>query len=293
MKCPKCGYLGFERVERCRNCGYDFSLASVVTLPELPIRSQADDREDIEDLSLIDAAADATVREAVPELRPVSTVAGLPFRADELPLISKPSAPRAPLAVRRATPEVPRVRTESPRAPLLDLSLALDDSDTLQPTSLTPGERARTEEWTEPSDDVEVASVGARIFAAGLDIGLLAVVDVAVIYLTIAICGLALGEAYVLPKAPLAAFLALQNGGYFVAFTAGGQTIGKMAAGIRVVPARSPYTAVGLESALLRTLVWVVLVAPAGLGLVTALFNRDRCGLHDRAAGTRVIRVSL
>ena len=24
MKCPKCGYLGFERVDRCRNCGYEF-----------------------------------------------------------------------------------------------------------------------------------------------------------------------------------------------------------------------------------------------------------------------------
>ena len=28
MKCPKCGYLGFEHVERCRNCGYDFSLTA-------------------------------------------------------------------------------------------------------------------------------------------------------------------------------------------------------------------------------------------------------------------------
>ena len=27
MKCPKCGYLGFEHVDRCRNCGYDFALA--------------------------------------------------------------------------------------------------------------------------------------------------------------------------------------------------------------------------------------------------------------------------
>ena len=26
MKCPKCGYLGYQDVERCRNCGYDFSL---------------------------------------------------------------------------------------------------------------------------------------------------------------------------------------------------------------------------------------------------------------------------
>ena len=39
MKCPKCGYLGFERVDRCRNCGYDFSLTSTVTVPDLTLRS--------------------------------------------------------------------------------------------------------------------------------------------------------------------------------------------------------------------------------------------------------------
>ena len=39
MKCPKCGYLGFEPVDRCRNCGYDFSLAPAPQLPELPIRA--------------------------------------------------------------------------------------------------------------------------------------------------------------------------------------------------------------------------------------------------------------
>ena len=42
----------------------------------------------------------------------------------------------------------------------------------------------------------------------------------------------------ILPKGPLIAFLLVQNGGYLVAFTAGGQTLGKMAAGIRVVPRR-------------------------------------------------------
>lgn len=26
MKCPKCAYLGFETGDRCKNCGYDFSL---------------------------------------------------------------------------------------------------------------------------------------------------------------------------------------------------------------------------------------------------------------------------
>ena len=42
----------------------------------------------------------------------------------------------------------------------------------------------------------------------------------------------------------------------------------------------------------LRTLVWVVLAVPAGLGLLTALFSSDHRGLHDRCAGTRVVRAS-
>ena len=40
MKCPKCGYLGFETTDQCRNCGYDFSLAVRSDTPtELPLRS--------------------------------------------------------------------------------------------------------------------------------------------------------------------------------------------------------------------------------------------------------------
>jgi uncharacterized RDD family membrane protein YckC len=37
MKCPKCGYLGFETTDRCRNCQYDFSLAPFSTEPELTL----------------------------------------------------------------------------------------------------------------------------------------------------------------------------------------------------------------------------------------------------------------
>jgi hypothetical protein len=44
--------------------------------------------------------------------------------------------------------------------------------------------------------------------------------------------------------------------------------------------------------ACLRTLLWVLLAMPAGLGFVTTLFRRDRRGLHDRFAGTRVVRAS-
>ena len=31
MKCPKCSYLGFDSGDRCKNCGYDFSLIAVGT----------------------------------------------------------------------------------------------------------------------------------------------------------------------------------------------------------------------------------------------------------------------
>src|SRR6185436_10933444 len=40
MKCPKCDYLGFETGDRCKNCGYDFSLTTDSTPADrdLPLR---------------------------------------------------------------------------------------------------------------------------------------------------------------------------------------------------------------------------------------------------------------
>src|SRR5439155_1634230 len=46
---------------------------------------------------------------------------------DDEPLITKPSPPRPPLAVRRATPEVPRLRVDQPRMQLFDLTLDAND----------------------------------------------------------------------------------------------------------------------------------------------------------------------
>ena len=40
---------------------------------------------------------------------------------------------------------------------------------------------------------------------------------------------------------------------------------------------------------LLRALVLLLCVLPAGVGLAPALFGREHRGLHDRAAGTRVV----
>jgi len=312
MKCPKCGYLGFERVERCRNCGYDFSLTSTVTIPDLTLRSADRELTPLDDLSLVDAATAAppaiAMADASPDLDRVlgdSRVAARPVSqesraesmlieaADDEPLIKHASAPRAPLAVRRATPEVPRLRNEQPRAQALEL--ALDGESDAPSGVLTPGQRAGRMSWPparseQPEDFGENATVIARVLAVAIDLLLLAAIDAIVIYFTMQICGLTLEDVGILPKGPLLAFLLVQNGGYLVAFTAGGQTLGKMAAGIRVVPTESP--SLDLGHAFLRELMWFLLAVPAGLGFVTALFRRDHRGLHDRFAGTRVVRAT-
>jgi len=333
MKCPKCGYLGFEHVERCRNCGYDFSLTSKAATPDLAIRGDAVTPDPLNDLSLLDRASagqaatkseldvdlDSIFRgqiepveaptmpsQAPPvPLAPVSRAAsrrelplfGPPIPDDE-PLITKASPPRSPLAVRRATQEAPRLRIEHAAAPSLDLGLDLS-----LPAAVPPA-RAKDHPWRDRSASISAGSyetaadasasdagVGARLLAVLIDLMILAVVDAAVVYFTMQICGIQVEDLDILPKGPLLTFLLVQNGGYLVAFTAGGQTLGKMAVGIRVVPA-DDQPSIDLGRAFLRTLVWVLLAVPAGLGFLTALFSPDHRGLHDRFAGTRVVRAS-
>jgi uncharacterized RDD family membrane protein YckC len=307
MKCPKCGYLGFERVERCRNCGYDFSLTSPITVPDVAIRRDTRTINPIDDLSLMDDATEPTpdvpmsdigvdldrvfgVSDASEVRRAAAPRGELPLFGPPIPdgeaLITKASPPRSPLSVRRATPEVPRLRAEQSRAQSLDLALDLYGSAPMAAT-MPSGRRADAEPWEEPR--AENAGVGARLVAVIIDLLILAVTDVAVIYFTMQILDLSVADLGILPKGPLLAFLLVQNGGYLVAFTAGGQTLGKMVAGIRVVPAGSD-ASLDLGRAFLRTLMWLLLAVPVGLGFLTALFSRDHRGLHDRFAGTRVVR---
>jgi uncharacterized RDD family membrane protein YckC len=307
MKCPKCGYLGFEHVERCRNCGYDFSLSSSAGIPELPIRPDARTPNPLDDLSLVDAALPPQpepMSDAAPDLevvlsrppRPAATPPSgeLPlFRTrlgdDDAPLITRPSPPRPPLAVRRATPEIARIRSEQPRVQTLDLALdAQENGAILSPVALDASASKRA--WS-PSQHrhAEDAGVAARFVAVAIDLLILAAIDAVVIYFTMQICGVTVDDLGILPKGPLLAFLLVQNGGYLVAFTAGGQTLGKMAAGIRVVSSDDDGS-LDVGRALLRTVVWLVLAVPAGLGFLTAVLSRDHRGLHDRFAGTRVVR---
>jgi uncharacterized RDD family membrane protein YckC len=303
MKCPKCGYLGFERVERCRNCGYDFSLNQAPDLPELRIRSDTAPLGPLDDLSLVDVPleeADAAAHVGADLDRvfgddPRSTRSGPsllplfpPLVPDDEPLITRASPPRPPLAVRRSTPEASRLRESLPRTQSLDLSPA---SDPPAGAGRSPGFHSRPHSSDAPiaaPSAGEDAAVSARLVAVAIDLIILALIDVAVVYFTMQICGVGFDELDILPKWPLCAFLFAQNVGYLVAFTAGGQTLGKMAVGIKVVPDRSA-SSIDLGRALVREAIWLLLAAPAGLGFLT-IFGRGHRGLHDRFAGTRVVR---
>jgi uncharacterized RDD family membrane protein YckC len=300
MKCPKCGYLGFESGDRCRNCGYDFLLAPPAGIePDLTLRS-AEEHSPLSNLDLAESGAQRPTA-SMPNARERDG-AGLasdsePSHASDLPLfgshvldgeplITKPSPPRAPLAVRRTTPVPRRSGVKPARAQTADLSLNLEPGP-VTPPSLPPRDEGAQPAVT-PGEVLESASLAARVVAAAIDLLVLAAVDFAVVYFTIQVCGLRLLDVLTLPKIPLAAFLLVQNGGYLVAFTASGQTLGKMAAGIRVVSTDSD--TVGIGAAFRRTAMWLILAAPAGIGLLSVLLGSDHRGIHDRLARTRVVR---
>src|SRR5207245_1722765 len=119
-------------------------------------------------------------------------------------------------------------------------------------------------------------------------------IDLVVVYFTLKICDLAFTQVLTLPLAPLLSFLFLLDGGYLSTFVAAnGQTIGKMATGIRVIPAdpaAPPSERVTFGQAVVRAAGYLVSALPAGLGFLPAFFGQDRRALHDRLADTRVVK---
>jgi uncharacterized RDD family membrane protein YckC len=275
MKCPKCDYLGFESSDRCRNCGYEFSLLQSASAPLVdPPLSPADSEPLIpspDSPAHMRLALDQVIGSpwAPPQDLPLFNADG----DDGIPLINR-SSPRAPLGVRRATPEIPRARIPPPRLHE-DTLFHPRPASTVAASGVTGVPAAPT----------------SRIAAALMDATLLLVLDAAVLYFTLRLCGLTASGIVQLPAAPLLAFFVLLDGGYFVAFTAvGGQSIGKMALGIKVVGDQDRPVPVG--RATLRTLAYFLSVLPLGAGFLPGVLGADRLALHDRLARTRVVRPS-
>ena len=290
MKCPKCQYISFDSGDRCRNCGYDFSLALDIPPDDLPIQNGTEAIGPFADFSLNEAPA------PTPNL-PLFT--GDPDL--DRPLVTPGATPRAPLSVRRAAPAAPRPkpRRDAPD-PRTDPEprLALDTAEL--PIALPRESRVEGEQEAVPPEAPAetsgrvAAPAGARLLGGVLDFALLAAIDLSVVYFTLRICDLRFADALELPLAPLLSFLALLNGGYLAIFVAaGGQTIGKMAAGTRVIPAEPSSRSterVSFGHALIRAGGYLVSALPFGLGFVPAFVGSERRALHDRLADTRVVK---
>jgi uncharacterized RDD family membrane protein YckC len=319
MKCPKCGYLGFETTDRCRHCGYDFSLFPFTSEPDLtlqdsPTRTPAvlSDFElpsiapqpeasapaalDLDRLfgaeSAPAAAEPPPVREAAPESAsstPTAEMASFeagnghgepgPSLFEEMPIVT---APRPPLAVRRSTPDLPRGRARTTRPARAEEPLSL---------GLEATERRRSHPDVSAAEQLEAATIGARLGAAGIDGLLLGGIAALALILTVRIAGLELtmADLRVIPPVPFAAFIVVLALAYFAGFTvAGGQTIGKMATKIRVLG--DDGRSVDVAGSVLRALGAMLVPLTLGLAYVTVLLTSDHRALHDRLAGTRVVR---
>ena len=154
-------------------------------------------------------------------------------------------------------------------------------------SALAPTAPIRQEVRSAPTQ-TEVSGPARRLTAAAVDHLILLSIDAVVIYFTFQIAGLPFSSWQSIPMLPLALFLLLVKGSYFCVFTAlGGQTVGKMATGIRVVGEND--RDVEPARALQRTIASLASVATVGIGFAPVLFAGDRRALHDRVAGTRVI----
>ncbi|HEY6506438.1 MAG TPA: RDD family protein [Vicinamibacterales bacterium] len=290
MKCPKCSYIGFETGDRCKNCGYEFALMR--------------DADDIEAVDLVLRAAEST-EPAEPDMTPALPL----FRAEDVddePLV-RVTPPRPPVAVRK-TPDAHRMRL-APSVPaessMRDAVFEFGSEPSVEPATvldldLGPRQPLRHEE--EPAADMPILEpgvdavepftpVGPRMLAALIDHGLLLAIDAIVIYFTLRLTALTLADWRVVPAAPLLTFLVGLKLAYFSAFTfAGGQTIGKMAAGIKVVA--DDDTPLDPWQVVRRSIVGVASLVALGAPFLIALPDPARRGLHDRVARTRVVPVS-
>ena len=134
------------------------------------------------------------------------------------------------------------------------------------------------------------AHLGWRLIAAVYDLlPVLALWFVATI-LALALSGGALDVHSFPDKLLVQALVFAVSAAYFtLSWSLGGQTIGMKPWRLRVV--RGDGGPVALRYALLRFVVALVSLAPAGLGFWWALFEPRRRAWHDLAAGTLVVRL--
>lgn len=204
-----------------------------------------------------------------------------PPRREPVEEVPAPPPPPEP-----ASPAPRRARREGER-----LKLGPLDRDLLEGLErLEKAERQSTEEREREALLRTAAPVAGRLGAAAVDAGVLGGLAALILTVTLEWVGLGWTDWARLPLVPLGGFVLLIVLSYLVLFTAvNGQSPGKMLMQIRVVDGRDPAGPVSVGQALVRSIAAVPSVLLAGLGFLPALLG-DRRAIHDRVAGTRVIR---
>jgi len=329
MKCPKCGYLGFETTDRCRNCQYDFSLAPFASEPELTLHGADSKIESHADFDL------PTIKRQSDKLSASALDLDRLFGDPDPRLTSTPSPQTAPPPITvfpdESGPAMPN-STESDDAPIAaaaqsdEGALPFEDGPIVPPpaarpplavrrsTPEVPRNRPRTTRpvRTEALDFdhaqdkssaasqaagetvaslMEIPSLGARLGAGVIDALLLVGIDAAVLYLTLRVTGLqnTLDDLRVLPPVPFVGFLATLAFGYVAAFT----VAGGQTIGKMVLSLRvigDDGRPVDAAGGMLRALGCMLVPITLGLSYLPALFTSDHRALHDRLAGTRVVQ---
>ena len=306
MKCPACGSPAPPPGARCTSCGAapaPFTEGALAPDPdarplrEIPglrkkertwkdeVRERVRDRRrfrgtpgelplfkgiDDEDVLDEDADADAGVAPQPVDANVRAREIERPALEDDLPIRPKDTVTR-PIDI-VVPPEVPVLRR--------DPSPSRHEP---QPAAWDLGPPPRAEA------PVERPAVGfERLYAALVDVAVLAPIFGTIVYFAsraarVAIPALAPAWPYL---AGYLAFIGLVYACYFTGTT--GQTLGKMAAGLRVVDAGGQPP--GYVRAFARAVLGTCGVAAAGLGMLPMMFDPARRALHDRLFRTRVIK---
>ncbi|HVQ42318.1 MAG TPA: RDD family protein, partial [Vicinamibacterales bacterium] len=249
-------------------------------------------------------------RPSMPAVVAVPSVSAHP--TTELPLFVRdsPAPPRAPLSVRRTVAEPPRVRTvdSGARPATMDLRVGPLDRDLLDDLRRVEREEsayaavqarvrgntdARAGADGELDDDPEDVPATQRLAAAALDGVLLGGIGTVALWATMRVTGASITSFGMDAIVAFLMFLSGVSVAYLLMFTAaGGQTVGKMLMGLRVVgdAVDAIDDHLTMPQAALRAVLAPLSVLALGLGWLPALFGSG-LALHDRLAHTRVVRV--
>ena len=165
------------------------------------------------------------------------------------------------------------------------------------PAAVQPGDPWGAPVWAPGPGVVDGPDVGTSTPAGIQRRGAALVVDLIILVILWTIgTQLAAGLARLVPRLDLVAqalgrtWQLVMPVAYFVlSHGTAGQTVGKRLVGARVIDEGGG--PIGYLRALGRCVATVVAAMPFAIGLIVAGFRRDRRGLHDFLAGTRVVRV--